>query len=140
MAGGLDEDMAAQFLYTKLTQAAGLAGLTVYEGGAPSSAVYPLITFEAVPFVAPTLTAEGVYVLGRARYRVKVHAKDRPFSYLRTYKAAAYAALHRVQLVSVTSGEVYAAICLDEIWEEQDVDGVVYRRAGSEVEITGRSG
>lgn len=140
MAGGLDQDMAAQFLYTKLTQAAGLAGLVVYEGGAPAGAVYPLITFEAVPFVAPTLTAEGVYVLGRARYRVKVHAKDRPFSYLRTYKAAAYAALHRVQLVSVTSGEVYAAICLDEIREEQDVDGVVYRRAGFEVEITGRSG
>ena len=140
MAGGLDQDMAAQFLYTKLTQAAGLAGLTVYEGGAPAGATYPLVTFESVPFIAPTLTAEGVYVLGRARYRVKVHAKDKPFSYLRPYKAAAYASVHRQQLVSVTSGEVYAAIGQEEIREEQDVDGVVYRRAGFEVEITGRSG
>lgn len=140
MAGGLDQDMAAQFLYTKLSQAAGLAGIVKYEGGAPSSALYPFITFEAVPFVAPTLTAEGVYVLGRVRFRVKVHAKDKPFSYLRSYKAAIYAALHRVQDVSVTSGQVYAAICLDEIREEQDVNGVVYRRVGHEVEITGRSG
>ena len=67
MAGGLDQDMAAQFLYTKLTQAAGLAGLVVYEGGAPAGAVYPLITFESVPVVAPTLTADGAYGLGRGR-------------------------------------------------------------------------
>ena len=140
MAGGLDQDMAAQFLYTKLTQAAGLAGVPVFEGSAPSGVGYPLITFEAVPFVAPTLTTEGVYVLGRARFRVKVHAKDKPFSYLLPYKAAIYAALNRQQLVTTRSGEVYAAICGIEVREEQDVDGVVYRRAGCEVEITGRSG
>jgi len=140
MAGGLDQDMAAQFLYSKLTQAAGLAGVPAYEGGAPSTAVYPFVTFEAVPFVAPTLTSDGTYVLGRVRYRVKVHGKDKPYSYLRTYKAAVYAALHRQQLVNVTSGQVYAAMCGAEIREEQDVDGVVYRRAGFEVEITGRSG
>lgn len=140
MAGGLDQDMAAQFLYTKLTQAAGLAGLTVYEGGAPSGASYPLVTFESIPFVPPTLTAEGVYVLGRSQWRVKVHAKDKPFSFLRPYKSAIHAALHRHPLDNVTSGEVYAAICGIEVREEQDVDGVVYRRAGFEVEITGRSG
>jgi hypothetical protein len=138
MAGGNDTEAAAEFLYTKLAAAAGLTGLTIYDGGAPASATLPFVSFEWYPSFGITNSATGNYVLSRPHYRIKIHAKEQPFSALATYKKAAYDAVHQ-KTATTSHGQTLGAVVVDEFKEEEEQAGVTFRRLGIEVEITVRS-
>ena len=139
MAEGLDLGVVAQHLYAKLTAAAGLTGLTVYEGIAPDTAAETFVTFEHLQEDRPVTMGTGAtYIMSRPRYKVVAIGKDRPYSALRTYGQAIYAALHN------TSSSLAAGTCTTVAGspfqqEDPEEGGVIYRHAGWIIECYTRS-
>lgn len=139
MAEGLDLGVSAQHLYAKLTAAAGLTGLTVYEGIAPDNAADVFVTFEYFQEDrAVTMGTGAIYFMSRPRYKVVAIGKDRPFSALRTYGQAIYGALHNTSS-SLASGTCTTIAVSPFQQEDPEEGGVIYRHAGWIIECFTRS-
>lgn len=141
MASGLDLGVCAQHLYTKLTAAAGLAGLTVYEGIAPDDADEDagFVTFEYLQEDRPVTSAVGaIYIMSRPRYKVVATGKDQAFSVLRGYGQHIYNALHGVSSV-LASGTITTVAVSPFQQEDPEDGGVIFRHAGWIIEAYTRS-
>ena len=139
MSSGLDLGVSAQHLYAKLTGAAGLAGLSVYEGLAPDDAADVFVSFEYLPEDRPlTLGTGATYILSRPRYKVAAIGKDKPYSLLRGYAQAIYLALHNTS--STLAGGTCSSIVSSPFQQEDPEEGgVIYRHAGWIIEAYTRS-
>lgn len=139
MSSGLDLGVTAQHLYAKLTAAAALSGLTVYEGIAPDDAADVFVSFEYLAEDRPlTMGTGAIYILSRPRYKVVTTGKDKPYSLLRTYAQGIYNALHNTSS-ALAGGTCNTLASAPFQQEDPEEGGVIYRHAGWIIEAYTRS-
>ena len=139
MAEGLDLGVCAQHLYAKLTGAAGLSGLTVYEGIAPDDAADTFVSFEYLQEDRPVTMATGaIYIFSRPRYKVVATGEGVDYATLRGYGQHIYTALHKVSSV-LASGTITTVAVSPFQQEDPEEGGVIFRHAGWIVEAYARS-
>jgi hypothetical protein len=139
MAEGLDLGVCAAHIYTKLTAAAGLTGLGVYEGIAPDDAADTFVSFEYLQEDRPvTMGVGAIYFMSRPRYKVIATGEDVSYATLRTYGQAIYNALHKVSSALATGTITTVAVSPFQ-QEDPEEGGVIFRHAGWIVEAYTRS-
>lgn len=139
MSSGGDLGVTRRHIYSKLTAAAALSGLTIVEGITDDDAPDTFVAFEYLPEDRPmTMGTGATYLFTRPRYKVVVVGKNVPFSALDAYAVGIYTALHNIS--STASDGTCSTLCVAPLQLEEPEDGGVrYRQAGWIVEAYTRS-
>jgi hypothetical protein len=131
-----ETNIVASWLYTTLHGDATLLAAApggVYEDAAPRGTVFPVVIF-ALQDAIDSLTVNGVCILVRATYQVKVVTQGASYAALDGAAARINTLLHRVT-GSAGGGAIYSSVRVEPLRYREDADGVEYRHLGGLYEI-----